>query len=123
MKPSTRLLDEKHNIIEIIWTQNAQPIDFERITKEIEELTRNMNGEFDVIVDNSKVKAFLPESQVKLVEHQKALIELGMKRAAIIVSSAVSKLQLSRSAKQAENSTESHFSTYEEALAFLKGTN
>lgn len=121
MKPSTRLLDTKHNIIEIVWTQNAQPNDFDRITNEIKELSKSLNGEFDVIVDNSNVKAFLPESQAKLVEHQKALLELGMKRAAVVVSSAVSKLQLSRSARQSEHSTESHFNTYEEALAFLKG--
>ena len=123
MVPATRIFDTKHNIIEIVWTQNAQPDDIDKITNEIKEFTKSMNGKFDVIVDFRNVKAFPPESQAKLVEHQKSLLEFGMHRAAVIVSGVVAKLQLNRSAKQSEHNTESHFNSYEEALEFLRGTN
>lgn len=118
---STKILDKTNKIIEIVWDQKAKPDDFDRITSEIEMFSKDMGGKFDVVVDMRSVKAFLPESQAKLVEHQKELLTLGMQRAAVIVEGAITKIQLNRSARQSEHTSESHWNSYEEALAFLKG--
>lgn len=118
---STKILDKANKIIEIVWDQKARPDDFDRITREIEIFSKDMGGKFDVVVDMRSVKAFLPESQAKLVEHQKELLILGMQRAAVIVEGAIAKMQLNRSAMQSEHTSESHWNSYEEALNFLKG--
>lgn len=117
---STKILDQNHRIIEIVWEQQAQPEDFDHITSQIERFALQLGGTFDVLVDMRKVKAFIPESQVKLVEHQKELLKFGMQRAAVIVDGVITKMQLNRSARQSQHSTESHWNSYEEALAFLK---
>ncbi|NMO95443.1 hypothetical protein [Paenibacillus lemnae] len=117
---STRILDKNYRIIEIVWDQKAKPEDFHRITREIEQLAKQLNGAFDVIVDMRNVKAFMPESQAELVVHQKDVMGFGMQRAAVIVDGAITKMQLKRSAKQAEHHTETHWNSYEEALNFLK---
>ncbi|MCR8659417.1 hypothetical protein [Paenibacillus endoradicis] len=118
---STKILDMDNNIIEIVWDQKARPDDFDRVTREIEKFSKDMGGKFDVVVDMRSVKAFLPESQAKLVEHQKELLTLGMQRAAVIVEGAIAKIQLNRSTRQSEHTTESHWSSYEDALNFLRG--
>lgn len=122
MTSAAKVLDKANNIIEIVWDQKAKPEDFDRITSEIEEFSKSMGGKFDVIVDMRGVKAFSPESQAKLVEHQKAALTFGLQRAAVIVDGAISKIQLNRSARQSNHTTESHWNSYEEALAFLKET-
>jgi len=120
---STKILDKANKIIEIVWDQKARPEDFDRITKEIETFSIDLGGKFDVVVDMRNVKAFLPESQAKLVEHQKDLLTFGMQRAAVIIEGAmITKIQLNRSARQSEHTLESHWNSYEEALAFLKET-
>ncbi|MEC0092704.1 hypothetical protein [Paenibacillus macquariensis] len=114
------ILDRTAKIIEIVWDPRAKPEDFDRVTKEVQTFSQELGGSFDVIVDMRTVKAFMPESQGKLVEHQKALMDYGMKRAAVIVAGAIAKMQLKRTAKEALHSTESHWESYEEALLFLK---
>ncbi|MCD1260094.1 hypothetical protein B5M42_014865 [Paenibacillus athensensis] len=120
MTSSTKIVDRPHRIVEIVWDPKATPDDFDRITRQIEGFSRELGGVFDVIVDMRTVKAFLPESQAKLVEHQKALLQCGMRRAAVIVAGAITKIQLNRTAKQSEHTTESHWDNYEDALQFLK---
>ncbi|WP_020618968.1 hypothetical protein [Paenibacillus daejeonensis] len=120
MTSSARLFDKENKIIEIVWYQSAQPQDFDRVTGEIETLSRDLGGAFDVLVDMREVQAFSPESQVKLVEHQKSILSFGMQRAAVVVTGAISKLQLKRSARQSEHTTESHWNNYDDAVAFLK---
>ena len=120
MASSAKILDAKNKIIEIVWDKGAEPHDFDRITSEVEKFSKDLGGKFDVIVDMRGVIAFSPDSQAKLVDHQKDLLAFGMQRAAVIVAGAISKLQLKRSAKQSEHTGESHWNSYEEALAFLK---
>ena len=54
-----------------------------------------------------------------LVEHQKLLIEWGMKRASVAVGGAIAKMQLNRISKESAHQTEFQWETYDEALAFL----
>ena len=122
MTSSARLFDKENKIIEIVWYQNAQPQDFDRVNSEIEKLSRDLGGAFDVLVDMREVQAFSPDSQVKLVEHQKSILGFGMQRAAVVVTGAISKLQLTRSARQSEHTTESHWNNYDEAVAYLKAS-
>ncbi|PZD95965.1 hypothetical protein DNH61_11060 [Paenibacillus sambharensis] len=117
---TTRILDKTDRVIEIVWEQKASPDDFDRITGEVKRFSKELGGRFNVLVDMRSVKAFLPESQAKLVEHQKDLLSFGMQRAAVVVQGAIAKMQLNRSSKQSENAVESHWDSYEEALAFLK---
>jgi hypothetical protein len=121
MSSSTQIVDRDHKIVEIIWHQSATPEDFDRITKEIEAFSKELGGSFEVLVDMRNVKAFQQATQAKLVEHQKALKTFGMQRAAVIVSSAIAKMQLKRTSTTSEHTTESHWENRDEALSFLKG--
>lgn len=117
---SARILDRTAGIIEIVWDPQAKPEDFDRVTREVQTFAQELGGSFDVIVDMRTVKAFMPESQAKLVEQQKALTDCGMRRAAVIVASTIAKMQLKRTTRESLHTTETHWESYEEALTFLK---
>jgi hypothetical protein len=46
----------------------------------------------------SNVKVFLPETQARMVEHQRALKAAGMKRAAVVAPGNIAKMQMKRTA-------------------------
>ncbi|SFK79762.1 hypothetical protein SAMN03159341_101617 [Paenibacillus sp. 1_12] len=117
---STKILDDNEKIIEIVWDSKATPEEIDSITKEIQTYAQELGGYFDVIVDMRTVKVFAPESQAKLVEHQKSLKEFGMKRAAVVVTGTIAKMQLNRTARNSVHTTETQWDNYEEALVFLK---
>lgn len=117
---SANIFDRTAEIIEIVWDAKANSEDFDRVTREVQTFAQELGGSFDVIVDMRTVKAFMPESQAKLVEHQKALKDFGMRRAAVIVAGAIAKIQLNRTARESLHNTETHWESYEEALTFLK---
>ncbi|MFC5527905.1 hypothetical protein [Cohnella yongneupensis] len=118
--PTTRIIDRPARIVEIVWAYAATPDDFDRINDEIKRFSEELGGSFDVLVDMRTVKAFKPELQAKLVEHQKAIKLYGMKRAAVVTAGSIARLQLNRTAKQSEHTTETQWDDYAEALAFLK---
>ncbi|PYZ91688.1 hypothetical protein CR194_18855 [Salipaludibacillus keqinensis] len=69
-----------------------------------------------------EVTVLFPETQKEIVKHQAWLLEMGMQRAAVVVSGSIAKMQLKRTAKESNHSKEFHFSSQEEALEFLKKT-
>lgn len=117
---SANILDRTAGIIEIVWDAKANSQDFDRVTRDVQTFAQELGGSFDVIVDMRTVKAFMPESQAKLVEHQKALTDFGMRRAAVIVAGTIAKMQLKRTTRESLHTTETHWESYEEALTFLK---
>ncbi|NHN33694.1 hypothetical protein [Paenibacillus agricola] len=117
---STKILDYIGKIIEIVWDAKVTPSEIDSITKEVRTHAQELGGSFDVIVDMRTVKVFSPESQAKLVEHQKSIKEFGMKRAAVVVTGTIAKLQLNRTARHSVHTTETQWESYEQALAFLK---
>lgn len=122
MLSSAKIVERTNKIIEIVWDAKALPENIDSVTKQVQTLAQELGDRFDVIVDMRAVKAFLPESQKKLVEHQRALKEYGMQRAAVVVAGSITKLQLGRTARQSEHITESHWESYDEALNFLKNS-
>ncbi|WJH36921.1 hypothetical protein N6H14_15225 [Paenibacillus sp. CC-CFT747] len=119
MGSQARLMDTSKRIVEIVWTQETTPDDINRVTEQIRSMAEKIGSPIKYIVDMRTVKAFRPDSQLALVEHQKELTTIGMSHAAVIVEGTIAKLQLKRSAKSAGNPVESHWNSYEEALHFL----
>ncbi|GEM_PF-2367063 len=115
------LSDLEHHIIQVKWFPTATPEEIAQVTADIASVIQgNQWSYFYLLVDMRAVKAFAPPSQLALVEHQKELISLGMRRATVVVDSAIAKSQLRRSARQADNEVESHWDNEEEALQFLR---
>lgn len=117
---STKILDRTQKIIEIVWDAQTTPEEMDRITAQISQFSKQLGGSFDVLVDMQTVKVFKPETQARLVEHQISLKNSGMQRAAVVIGSVITKMQLNRTSKAAEHSTETQWETYEEALSYLR---
>lgn len=117
---STKVLDRQKKIIEIVWDSATTPETIRTITNQIKANTKTFSGSFDAVVDMTGVKIFTPDTQIALVEHQKEMVAVGLKRAAVVTTKAMSRMQLRRSAMEAGNKLETHWETVEEALAFLR---
>ncbi|WP_342553824.1 hypothetical protein [Paenibacillus sp. FSL R7-0652] len=116
---SVRRLDSTKPIIEITWEGIVSPEQVEQTNAEIEIIAPQLGDSFDVLVDMVHMKAFPQDTKDKIVEHQKLLKDLGMKRASVAVGGAIAKMQLNRISKESEHQTEYQWETYDEALAFL----
>ncbi|WFR63470.1 hypothetical protein P9222_03685 [Paenibacillus amylolyticus] len=116
---SVRRLDSTKPIIEIVWEGIVTPEHVEQTNKDIQRIATQLENSFDVLVDMRTMKAFPQNTKEKIVEHQKLLLEWGMKRASVAVGGAIAKMQLNRISKESAHQTEFQWETYEEALAFL----
>jgi len=118
---NAKILDPHHPIIELVWAERVTGDDVDEADKKLDECIKAIGGRpFDLLVDMSKLVAFLPEAQRKLVEHQKWLLSKGMQRAAVVSPNAVVSTALDIIRKRSDHVHEYKFSTREEALAFLK---
>lgn len=116
---SVKRLDSTKPIIEITWEGIVSPEQVDQVNAEIEKIAPQLGQPFDVLVDMIHMKAFPQDTKEKMVEHQKRLKDLGMKRASVAVGGAIAKMQLNRISKESEHQTEFQWETYDEALAFL----
>ncbi|PQP83850.1 hypothetical protein C0Q44_04120 [Paenibacillus sp. PCH8] len=116
---SVRRLDSTNPIIEIVWEGIVTPEHVEQTNKEIQRIAAQLGNSFDVLVDMRTMKAFPQDTKEKIVDHQKLLLEWGMKRASVAVGGAIAKMQLNRISKESAHQTEFQWETYDEALAFL----
>lgn len=116
---SVRLLDSDTSILEIIWDGIVTPEQVEQANIQIQQLSKSLGDSFDVLVDMRNMKAFPQDTKDKIVEHQKMLTQMGMKRASVAVGGAIAKMQLNRISKDSNHQTEFQWETYDEALAFL----
>ncbi|KAA8787800.1 hypothetical protein EC604_28665 [Paenibacillus amylolyticus] len=116
---SVKRLDSTKPIIEITWEGIVSPEQVDQVNAEIEKIAPQLGNTFDVIVNMIHMKAFPQDTKDKMVEHQKRLKDLGMKRASVAVGGAIAKMQLNRISKESEHQTEFQWETYDEALAFL----
>ncbi|MBU5356497.1 hypothetical protein ACN9MH_01640 [Paenibacillus silvae] len=116
---SVRRLDSTKPIIEITWEGIVSPEQVEEVNVQVEKMAPQLGNSFDVLVNMIHMKAFPQDTKEKIVEHQKLLKDLGMKRASVAVGGAIAKMQLHRISKESEHQTEFQWETYDEALAFL----
>lgn len=115
------LIDSKKRIIELVWEGKIQPEEVPQANERLLELIDQFNGQpFDVLVDMSKFISFPTSTQKLIAEQQKLVIEKGMRRSAVVVPSNVVKSGLNMISKKSGHTTEFHFATREEALAFLQ---
>jgi len=117
---SSRILDRDRKIIELVWTGRETPADIEAVNMELLDWTSRLGRGFDLLVDMRSVTAWSQETKEALVTHQQFLLRWGMRRAAVVVASAVARLQLNGVKKLSDNDRETQWGSYEEALTFLK---
>ncbi|WP_280771158.1 STAS/SEC14 domain-containing protein [Salipaludibacillus daqingensis] len=118
-----KVINKQHKIIGISWIGKVTPEDIHEANGKLAELIKPYQSKgFDVLVDMNEITVLFPETQKELVLHQEWLIESGMQRAAVVVSSSIAKMQLKRTAKQSNHETELHFNNQSEALDFLVKT-
>ncbi|WP_078551850.1 STAS/SEC14 domain-containing protein [Bacillus alkalicellulosilyticus] len=115
------VLNKEKKIISIEWSGKVTPEEVLEANAKLKEgITSLPSKGFDVIVNMSDVTVLIQETQKELVKHQAWLLEMGMKRAAVVVNGAVAKMQLKRTARESSHDNEYHFETPEEALQFLE---
>lgn len=118
-----KVLDPSHPIIELVWSGRVGPEDVDRINQKLSECLQEIgNKPFDHLVDSTQIITISPDGQKAIVEHQKWLLEKGMKRAAVITPNAVINSALDMIRSRSEHEHEYKFSSREEALQFLKNS-
>jgi hypothetical protein len=118
---TSRILDRDKKIVELVWTGRETPADIEAVNLELLDWASQLGRGFDLLVDMRSVTAWSQETKDALVVHQQLLIKWGMRRASVVVASAVARLQLKGVKQLSANDRETQWGSYDEALGFLKG--
>jgi len=114
------MIDKQNKFIGVDWIGKVTPEDIQEANDKLALLIKTFrNQAFDVLVDMNEITVLFPETQKELVKHQEWLLENGMQRAAVVVSSNIAKMQLKRTAKQSNHGKELHFESREVALDYL----
>lgn len=118
---SARVLDRHHPIVELVWAGKVEGHEIPEANQELEKCIKTLGGRpFDMLVDTSKLIAFTPEARKGIVEQQKWVLSLGLRRSAVVTPNAVVNMALDMTRRESGHTEEYKFSTREEALAFLK---
>ena len=116
-----KIIDKSKKIVGISWIGKVTPDDVRQANDKLAVIMKELASEqFDVLVNMSEITVLLQDTQKEIVKHQEWLLQNGMQRAAVIVSSTIAKMQLKRTAKESEHSNEYHFQSETEALEFLR---
>ena len=117
-----RILDPAKGIVELVWSGQETPADVSRANQEITTLVHHRKDGFDLLVDMRTVVAWSQETKAAVIEHQRFLLGLGLRRAAVVVGNAVTRMQLNNVKRQSSNDRETQWSSYDEARQFLEAT-
>jgi len=116
-----KIVDRNKKIIGLKWSGNVKKEEVAEANQQLEKCINELQADsFDLIVEMDNMMAFSKETQQEIVEQQKWVIGKGMKRAAVVVDKATTKMQLRRTSKESNNANEHFFSSYEDALSFLQ---
>jgi hypothetical protein len=84
----------------LTFSGNIDSDEMEKWVSESQDVLASEPGDFGVIVDMRNLAPLAPEVQQIMVKGQQAYKEKGMKRSAVVVNNAVTKLQFQRLAKE-----------------------
>ncbi|MBM7095461.1 MULTISPECIES: hypothetical protein [Alteribacter] len=115
-----KIVDTKNHIIYLKWAGLVKPREVGEANNKLAECIDQLGSRFDMVVDMAELKVWTPETQQEIVKHQQWLIGAGLGKAAVVVNGAIAKMQLKRTAKESSHSNEHHFTSYEDAMAFLQ---
>lgn len=117
---NVELVNKEKNVIGLTWHGLVKAEDIEAANQSIEAVRGELEGnEFDLLVNMSDFMAFPPDAQAALARHQKWLLSIGMRRAAVACGKAVTKMQLKRTARESGHGKEVQFESLQEARSFL----
>ncbi len=120
---SINILDRDHPIIELVWSGRVEPDEVGQANEKLAECIRIIgNKPFDMLVDTSGLIAFPAETQRLIVEQQKWVLSMGLRRAAVVVPNNAVKTALDMTRAKSGHTEEFKFHTREDALAFLKSS-
>jgi len=107
------MIDKQNKFIGVDWIGKVTPEDIQEANDKLALLIKTFrNQAFDVLVDMNEITVLFPETQKELVKHQEWLLENGMQRAAVVVSSNIAKMQLKRTAKQSNHGKIQFFQSF-----------
>lgn len=112
-----QVLDQNKPILLLKWSGVVEKKEALDVIPELLEAGKKLGGSFYFLVDVSEMK--LNNANEEFVQHQKATLHM-CKTIAVVVNSAITKLQIRKMAEGSNNNKEYFFNNYEEALAFLK---
>lgn len=116
-----KIIDKSNQILGLKWSGHVKKEEVAQANEKLEQLIKELNStSFDVIVEMENLMAFPKDTQQEIVKQQKWIISKGMNRAAVVVDRATTKMQLKRTSQESDNKNESHFSSIDEAIQFLK---
>lgn len=117
------ILDPNHPIIELVWSGRVEPEEVGQANEKLAECFRVIGKKpFDMLVDTSGLITFPAETQRLIVEQQKWVLSMGLRRAAVVVPNSAVKMALDMTRAKSGHTEEYKFPSREEALAFLKSS-
>lgn len=118
---SVSILDHNHPIIELVWSGRVEVDEVGQANEKLAECIRAVGKKpFDMLVDTSQLITFPPETQRLIVEQQKWVISMGLRKAAVVVPNNAVKTVLDMTRAKSGHTEEFKFASREEALAFLR---
>ena len=120
---SVQVINPQRKILGLSWSGLVQPHEVAEANASLEAHIRRLpTPGFDLLVDMLELLAWPPETQKEIVVHQRWLLQRGMRRAAVVTSSMLTRMQLNRTARESDHRTEKQFDTVGDALFFLETT-
>jgi len=93
-------IDDKPYGFVVTFEGFMQGEDIVRFSEDMKKRVKRQSGEFGVLVDLRETRTFPPDAQMALMGHITWCIERGLNRNAVVVNSAITKIQASRLAKE-----------------------
>lgn len=93
-------IDERPYGFKVTFQGFMQGDDVARFNQEMKRVADRQSGDFGVLVDLRETRTFPPEAQMGLMEIIGYCREKGMNRNAVVVNSAITKIQANRLAKE-----------------------
>lgn len=115
-----KIEDPVAKIASLVWIGDVNLQEVKEVNQFLLDTQRKFQKDWRLLVDTSQFNLMNPEVQTAIVEQQKLVIDTISYVAVVIGTSAIRKMQLSRTAKASGNNKESFHATYAEALAHLK---
>lgn len=114
-----KIIDKQKPVILLRWQGIISKEDVLTANELLEKAFREVNYKSYFLVDVSELKIFAPDTKDAIIEQQKRFLPYMTAIASVMNKALVTK-QLAQTRKEAGNNKETPFTSFDEALAYLK---
>jgi len=113
------VLDKPKKVVLLKWDGVISKEEVADSNNKLEETIKGLGTPFRLLVDTSGMKLIKPDALEDFTKQQLQFLS-RIDRLGVVNTSQLTKLQLRKMSEKAQNEQENFFTSYEDALAFLK---